>query len=88
MCFSNIGMVPNSKNQRAATASRCLLLCAVVDTIQDSFFKLGMKPRIKVKSEVVIEFLFRLIQQPDIFLLEVKTITKLPRNGIAESGKS
>ena len=42
----------------------------------------------EVKSEVAIASLFRQIQQPVISLLEVKTITKLPGNGIAESVKS
>ena len=41
-----------------------------------------------LKSEVAIAPLFCQIQQPDIFLLEVKTITKSPENGIAESVKS
>ena len=41
-----------------------------------------------IKSEVAIASPFRQIQQPNIFLLEVKTITKLPGNGIAESVKS
>ena len=41
-----------------------------------------------LKSEVAIASLFCQIQQPNIFLLEVKTITKSPGNGIAESVKS
>ena len=41
-----------------------------------------------LKSEVAIVSLFRQIQQPNIFLSEVKTTTKSPGNGIAESVKS
>ena len=41
-----------------------------------------------VKSEVAIASLLRQIQQTKNSLLEVKTITKLPGNGIAESVKS
>ena len=38
-----------------------------------------------LKSEVSIASLFGQIQQPNMFSLEVKTITKSPGNGIAES---
>ena len=41
----------------------------------------------ELKSEVAIASLFRQIQQPDVFLLEEKTITKSTGNGIAESFK-
>ena len=41
-----------------------------------------------IKSEDAITSLFRRIQQPNTFLLEIKTITKPPGNGIAESVKS
>ena len=50
-----------------------------------------MKSRVEIhvsisilKSEVAIASLFHQIQQPHIFLLEVKTITKSLGNGIAE----
>ena len=36
-------------------------------------------------SEVAIASLFHQTKQPKIFLLQVKTITKSPGNGIAES---
>ena len=42
----------------------------------------------ELKSEVGIASLLRQTKQPNNFLLEVKTITKLPGNGIAESVKS
>ena len=41
-----------------------------------------------LKSEVAIVSLFRQIKQPDIFLLEVKRITKSRGNEIAEYVKS
>ena len=41
-----------------------------------------------LKSEVAIASLLHQIQQTKFFLLEVKTITKSPGNGIAESVKS
>ena len=41
-----------------------------------------------LKSEVAIVSLFRQIQQTKNFLLQVKTTTKSPGNGIAESVKS
>ena len=41
-----------------------------------------------VNSEVAIASLFRQIQQTKKKLLQVKTITKSPGNGIAESVKS
>jgi hypothetical protein len=41
-----------------------------------------------VKSEVAIASLLRQTKQPKKKLLEVKTITKSPGNGIAESVKS
>ena len=54
--------------------------------------KIGIKADCGVqsflKSEVAIVPLFHQIQQTKKFLLQVKTITKLPRNGIAESVKS
>ena len=43
---------------------------------------------ILLKSEVAIASPLRQIQQTKKMLLEVKTITKLPGNGIAESVKS
>ena len=47
-----------------------------------------IKAKFLLKSEVAITSLLRQIQQTKIFLLEVKTITKSPGNGIAESVKS
>ena len=41
-----------------------------------------------LKSEAAIASLFRQIQQIKKLLLQVKTITKSPGNGIAESVKS
>ena len=41
-----------------------------------------------LKSEVAIASLFCQTKQPNTFLLQVKTITKSPGNGIAESVKS
>jgi hypothetical protein len=41
-----------------------------------------------LKSEVAIASLFCQTKQPKTFLLQVKTITKLPGIGIAESVKS
>ena len=41
-----------------------------------------------LNSDVAIAFLFHQIQQTKFFLLQVKTITKSPGNGIAESVKS
>ena len=49
------------------------------------YLDFGYKPLLK--SEVAIASLFSQIQQPDIILLDVKTIIKLPGNGIAESVK-
>ena len=42
----------------------------------------------KLKSEVAIESLFCQIQHTKSFLLQVKTITKPPGYGIADSVKS
>ena len=41
-----------------------------------------------VKSEVAITSLLHQTKQPKTFLVEVKTITKSPGNGIAESVKT
>ena len=41
-----------------------------------------------VKSEIAIASLFSQTKQPKNFILQVKTITKLLGNGIAESVKS
>ena len=43
---------------------------------------------IALKSEVAIASLFCQTKQPKTVLLQVKTITKSPGNGIAESVKS
>ena len=66
-----ISQASNSKNQRAATASRCLLLCAVVDTIQKNLSKLGMKPRMQLQ-EIII---FSLSSQNEFMKSQIFQIT-------------
>ena len=50
--------------------------------------KLPGKRKEKIKSEVAMASLLHQTKQPKKILLEVKTITKSPGNGIAESVKS
>ena len=45
-------------------------------------------PIITLKAEIAIASLLRQTKQPKNFILEIKTITKSPGNGIAESVKS
>ena len=61
---------------------------SLVQGIQSLRFFLFHFLKMLIKSEVAIASIFHQTKQPKFFLLQVKTITKSPGNGIAESVKS